>query len=229
MEEKTTPFKGLVPANIFQKMMLVSGDIAKVSKNLEVGFGKGKYRAVSEADILAAVKPAEIAHGVYSYPVSRAIIESGEMTTSNGNKQVFLRMETVYRFVNADNPSDYLEITSYGDGVDSQDKAPGKAMTYADKYALMKAYKIQTGDDPDQDASQPIKAYEAQGGKPRRVDREKAAELTERLRTLGVNISKLLAPYKVEKIEDMYIPQYEHLLERVEKYENENHREDKAD
>lgn len=26
-------------------------------------------------------------------------------------------------------------------------------MTYADKYALMKAYKITTGDDPDKDAS----------------------------------------------------------------------------
>ena len=31
----------------------------------------------------------------------------------------------------------------------AEDKAPGKAMTYADKYALLKAYKIQTGDDPD--------------------------------------------------------------------------------
>ena len=33
-----------------------------------------------------------------------------------------------------------------------------KAMTYADKYALMKAYKISTGDDPDKEAS-PEKGY----------------------------------------------------------------------
>ena len=32
-------------------------------------------------------------------------------------------------------------------------KHHGKAMTYADKYALMKAYKIMTGDDPDQNKS----------------------------------------------------------------------------
>lgn len=30
-------------------------------------------------------------------------------------------------------------------------------MTYGDKYALLKAYKIQTGDDPDQNASEPLK------------------------------------------------------------------------
>ena len=41
--------------------------------------------------------------------------------------------------------------------MDTQDKATGKAMTYADKYALMKAYKITTGDDPDQAPSENFK------------------------------------------------------------------------
>ena len=39
------------------------------------------------------------------------------------------------------------------EGIAPQDKGSGKAMPYADKYALMKAYKISTGDDPDQNAS----------------------------------------------------------------------------
>lgn len=62
-------------------------------------------------------------------------------------------MHTIYRFVNIDKPEEYIDIDTYGDGVDSGDKAPGKAMTYSDKYALMKAYKIITGDDPDQISS----------------------------------------------------------------------------
>ena len=69
-----------------------------------------------------------------------------------------MRIETTYRFVNLDNPSEYIETTVYGDGLDTGDKAPGKAMTYADKYALMKAYKLSTGDDPDKEAS-PEKGY----------------------------------------------------------------------
>ena len=64
-----------------------------------------------------------------------------------------MRSETVYRFVNIEKPEEFIDITTYGDGVDTQDKAPGKAMTYGDKYALMKAYKIITGDDPDQTGS----------------------------------------------------------------------------
>ena len=145
--------------NIFQRMSAITSEISTVAKNLNVDAGKSSYKAVGEADVLAAVKPIEAKHGVYSYPVSRTIIDSGEMvsTTKYGErKQLFMRVETVYRFVNIDKPDEYIDITTYGDGVDTQDKAPGKAMTYGDKYALLKAYKIQTGDDPDQNASEDL-------------------------------------------------------------------------
>lgn len=147
--------------NIFEKMSAITAEISAVAKNLDVGYGKSSYKAVCEADVLAAVKPIEAKHSVYSYPYSRRVIDSGTMTNittdRNGNtsekKQMYLRIETVYRFVNTEKPNEYLDIMTYGDGVDSQDKAPGKAMTYGDKYALLKAYKIITGEDPDQNYS----------------------------------------------------------------------------
>ena len=58
-----------------------------------------------------------------------------------------------------DDSVEEIEIITYGDGIDTQDKGPGKAMTYADKYALMKAYKIITGDDPDQNPSPESASY----------------------------------------------------------------------
>ena len=149
--------------NVYQKMSAITQEIATIAKNLMVGEGRNQYKAVSEADVLAAVKPVEAKHGIYSYPVQRRVIDSGEMVTVKeykGDKseirRLYLRVETVYRFVNMDNPEEYIEITTFGDGVDTQDKAPGKAMTYSDKYALLKAYKIQTGDDPDANASEPL-------------------------------------------------------------------------
>ena len=60
------------------------------------------------------------------------------------------RIKTVYRFINIDNPADFMETTTFAEGIDSQDKGSGKAMTYADKYALMKSYKISTGEDVDE-------------------------------------------------------------------------------
>lgn len=152
--------------NIYQRMSSATSEISRVAKNLNVGFGKSSYKAVGEADVLAAVKPIEEKYGIYSYPVSREIIESGvleSVSEYNGEKSVKkqfqMRITTVYRFVNVDKPEEFIDITTYGDGVDSQDKAPGKAMTYADKYALLKAYKIMTGDDPDQNASGDVKSY----------------------------------------------------------------------
>ena len=143
--------------NIYQKMANITADLQTVAKNLTVDTGKGKgYKAVSERDIIDAVKPLEAKHGVYSYPVSRTTLDSQmlESDTQYGKKTSFYtRIETVYRFVNVDDPTDYIETTVFSVGIDSQDKGDGKAMTYGDKYALMKAYKISTGDDPDQDAS----------------------------------------------------------------------------
>lgn len=148
--------------NVYQRLLLIENELTNVAKNLSVGVGKSSYKAVGEADVLKAVKPLEAKYGVYSYPASRRIVESAvlenEQTDYNNNKVIkksfFERIETVYRFVNVDNPSEYIEITSYGDGIDTGDKSVGKACTYADKYALLKAYKIITGDDPDQDESQ---------------------------------------------------------------------------
>lgn len=152
--------------NIFQRMALITAELQTVAKNLTVATGgNNSYKAVSERDILDAVKPLEEKHGVYSYPVNRTVLESNllesesSFTDSKGNTKVtqkttfMTRIETVYRFVNVDKPDEYIETTTFAEGIDAQDKGSGKAMTYADKYALMKAYKISTGDDPDQDAS----------------------------------------------------------------------------
>lgn len=152
--------------NIYEKLLAITSEIKNVSKNLEVGIGKSAYKAVGEADVLAAVKCLEEKYKVYSYPYSRQIVASDIIETVksyNGTEtkgaQVFMRIETVYRFVNVENPDEVVDITTYGDGVDTNDKAPGKAMTYADKYALLKAYKIITGDDPDQQHSPDAVSY----------------------------------------------------------------------
>ncbi len=160
--------------NIFQRMAAISVEMATVGKNLTVGDGKNKYKAVSERDVIDAVKPLEAKYGVYSYPISRRVLESNLLeseSTYNGNttkKTTFMtRIETTYRFVNMDKPDEFIEIISFAEGIDPQDKGSGKAMTYADKYALMKAYKISTGDDPDQEASQPTEYKKAE--KPRMI------------------------------------------------------------
>jgi hypothetical protein len=178
--------------NIFEKMSAITAELQTVAKNLTVQQTKtSSYKAVSERDILDAVKPLEAKHGVYSYPVSRTILESNMLESeSTYNNQVtkkttfMTRIETVYRFVNIEKPDEYIETTTFAEGIDTQDKGSGKAMTYADKYALMKAYKISTGEDPDQNAS------EETNYKKTVKEKSPRERLIARLKEKGINVNE---------------------------------------
>jgi hypothetical protein len=164
-----TEIKSIYDMGLFEKMAAITAELGTVAKNLEVKAGNTKYNAVSERDILDAVKPLEEKYGIYSYPCDREILESeilqSESTYNNQTTtktSFFSRIKTTYRFVDIDHPSDFIDMVTFAEGIDPQDKGSGKAMTYADKYALMKAYKISTGDDPDNNPSNP-ENYQKQG------------------------------------------------------------------
>ena len=149
--------------NIYEKMSAITAEIKRIPKNLTVGTGKNQYKAVAEGDILAVVKDAEKKYKVVSYPHSHKIVDSRTLVTKNdyGEKESqFVRIEAVYRFVNMEDPKEFVDVNAFGDGVDSLDKAPGKATTYADKYALMKAYKVETGEDTDCGASDDLLGHD---------------------------------------------------------------------
>ena len=125
-----------------------------------------------------------------------------------------MRLEITYRFINIDNPTEYIDIKTYGDGLDTGDKAPGKAMTYGDKYALMKGYKISTGDDPDKDPS-PESGY--------KKDEVKASpKQVEMLNKyyVGDNLTKLLEANKVDKLEELPMKKASELISAIMKKGN---------
>lgn len=191
--------------NIYQRMSAITTEMQTVAKNLEVGYGKGSYKAVSETDVLRAVKPVEAKYGVYSYPYSRQIVDSGTIESNTGNA-MFLRLEVVYRFVNVDNPTEYIDITTYGDGIDRADKATGKAMTYADKYALLKAYKINTGEDPDAAHSNDIVGENAEN-KAARATAEQLRILAEIAANLPDRYAQMLNYYGVSEPAQLTVKQ----------------------
>lgn len=147
--------------NIYEKMSAITNELKTIQKNLTIrATQNSSYKAVGEVDILDAVKPLEKKYGVYSYPSNRRILESHLIDNSTifkdsktGNETVtkktsyMTRIETTYLFVNIEKPDEFVQVISFSEGIDTSDKGSGKAMSYGDKYALMKAYKISTGDD----------------------------------------------------------------------------------
>ena len=120
--------------NIFERVALITAEIGAVKKDLKVGEGEKSYQATSEGSVLLAVKPLEEKYRVFSYAVTREketqIIE--KEYTWNGQQRklrlVKVDITATYRFVNIDNPEEYIETISYGTGLDTGDKAAGKAM-----------------------------------------------------------------------------------------------------
>lgn len=208
--------------NIYEKMSLITEEMGVVEKNLKVQVTQtNSYQAVSERDILDNVKPLEKKYRVYSFPVDRQIVDYSVLTkkTEYNNKitetnSLYMRLEITYRFVNIDNKDEFIDIKSYGDGIDTGDKAPGKAMTYGDKYALMKAYKISTGDDPDKEAS-PEQGYQ-------REEKTASPKQVEMLSKYYVddNLKKLLETNKIEKLEDLPVKKASELINAIMKKGN---------
>ena len=146
--------------NIYQRIQAVSDEVRNVEKNISVSTGNGGgYKAVADIDVLVKVKEAEKKYGLISIPVKQELVKSEVVRTAAGNggyeKITYVDIvKMTLRIVNIDNTSETVEVESFGRGLDAGDKGFGKASTYARKYALLNAYKIATGQDPDEKASE---------------------------------------------------------------------------
>lgn len=125
--------------NIHQRLAEVMQAVTYIRKEAKQGMN---YTIVSHDAVTAKVRPALLAAGIVYYPVRCEYAHSGNRA----------ECALTVRFVNIDTPSDYFDVPTFGYGVDTKDKGPGKAMSYAVKYALLKALGLETGDDPDTDS-----------------------------------------------------------------------------
>lgn len=124
--------------NVHQRLAAVMANVTYIRKESKRGM---QYTITSHDAVTAKVRPALLAQGIVYYPVRCE-------HTHNGNRA---ECAMTIRFVNIDKPDDFFDVPTFGYGIDPQDKGPGKAMSYAVKYALLKALGLETGDDPDHD------------------------------------------------------------------------------
>lgn len=123
--------------NVLQRLHLAMGKVDYIQKEKKQGM---QYNIVSHDAVTAKVRPVLVECGVIYYPVASKRSQDGNRT----------EMDLTVRFCNIDDKDDYIDVVATGYGVDSQDKGPGKAISYAVKYALLKALGLETGDDPDE-------------------------------------------------------------------------------
>lgn len=133
-------------ANIYEKILEVMKAIEYLNKDDHVKYRETNYKAMSEEKVTSTVRKELIKQGLVVFPIKQDVVKDGNITTTN----------TTYRMVNVDDPTDYIDLASSGQGADTQDKGVGKAMTYSFKYLLLRTFAIPTGEDPDKIASAQI-------------------------------------------------------------------------
>ena len=116
------------------------------------------FRAVSESAILEVISPILIEHEwFYEVRVKKSDLQIREAYGSKGKKLQFIAtIEVVVVFHNCLFPEEMVGTEAVGMGIDDNDKAMGKAYTYAVKYALLKLFRLRYGDDADFEASKPL-------------------------------------------------------------------------
>lgn len=149
-----------VKQNLFEKIQAVSMAIMNIEKDMTVGKGSYSYKAVSDKAVTLAVKKAENDNRIISIPYKQELISSEVLRTVNKDGTESIKyienIKMTVKFIDLDDTEKFIEVESLGKGIDAGDKGFGKASTYARKYALLNAYKIATGEDPDEDKSEVI-------------------------------------------------------------------------
>jgi len=105
-----------------------------------------KFDYVSSNRVLASIRKRMNELGVLLIPT----------ITGFDNTSEKLKLIMNYTWTHACNPTEKIEIPWYGQSEDPHDQGFGKALTYAEKYFILKFFQIPTDeDDPDADLDRP--------------------------------------------------------------------------
>jgi hypothetical protein len=107
------------------------------------------YKYATEADVNEKIRECLAEQNILMVPSVKKQ-ETREHQTRKGNIEYIARVEMDFTFMDGDT-GESLTFSMNGEGQDPGDKAVYKAISGAQKYALMKLFMIPTGDDPEQD------------------------------------------------------------------------------
>tara|TARA_R110000868_G_scaffold55916_4_gene173566 strand:+ start:1543 stop:2151 length:609 start_codon:yes stop_codon:yes gene_type:complete len=137
--------------NIYKAINAVQAELSTIgiTKDRTNSQGSGyKFRGID--DVYNAISPLLAKHGLCILP--RVLTrECVERISKSGGALFYVTVEVEFDFVSAEDGSKHT-VKTFGEAMDSGDKATNKAMSAAYKYAAFQAFSIPTESDNDADA-----------------------------------------------------------------------------
>lgn len=141
----STEHQILTAMNAVQLALSKEG-ITKDRQNQQQGF---RFRGID--DVMNAVSPLFAKHGIVLLPAYSDRTVS-EHQSKAGSTLFYTSLKGIFTFKSKEDGSS-VEVTTYGEAMDSGDKSTNKAMAAAMKYALLQALLVPTEADNDPDST----------------------------------------------------------------------------
>lgn len=183
--------------NIYQRINQVMSEVESVQK--ESKKVNNQYTFVSHDAVAAALHKPMVRAGIAMIPTIASLEQDGNRTVA--------KMDI--SFVNIDNPDDKVTVNYVGYGIDQSDKGIGKAVSYAVKYALLKVFCLETGDDVEKDNT------EYKPKKAPKLTKDQVIAIETLLAGDTDRLSKILETYEVEKLDDLSQEHYDFIIRRL--------------
>lgn len=205
--------------NIYQRINEVMKAVKYVQKDKAVQGAGQNYKAVTHDQVVSVARQALVDNGIVIFPnqlVGEFIIKRDLSATPPVKMGLYTGTYEI-NFVNMANGEDKLTVTVQAHAQDNGDKAPGKALTYATKSAILKVLNLESGDDEE--------SREEVREKSKTITPEQASKLAEYCFDTDENGNpkwsaigaKLAQAYNIGSLEQMLASNFDQALKRCEK------------
>lgn len=196
----TAPVTG--PA-VYSAIAAVQGELAKVgiAKKRQNTQGEGyMFRGID--DVYTALSPLLSENGLCVIP---RVIERTceERKSSRGNPLFYVTVHAEFDFVSAVDGSKHTAAT-FGEAMDSGDKATNKAMSAAYKYAAFMTFAIPTEGDNDADGT----THDVAPARLETITEKQLADLEALAEEVGADIPKFCAYLKINSLSEIFEQDY---------------------
>ena len=191
-----------------------------IAKDRHNSQGAGyKFRGID--DVYNAVAPLLADHGLVIIPRMLAR-QCEERQSKNGGALFYVTVEAEFDFVAAADGSKHTART-FGEAMDSGDKATNKAMSAAYKYACMQAFCIPTEGDNDADKTTHVVAPKAapqpapQAPVETKVGADEIATITKLAKASNTDLANIAKAYGIPSINDLPLTKTAEVVARLQK------------
>lgn len=191
--------------NLWQRMVVARQEMGYIQKKKQGGL---PFATVNHDEVTVAARAALDKANVMAIPTVEEHGSGPPIVIQDKGKEKIYKTSWAMcsvTFVNPDEPLEFCTVTMFGEGIDNQDKGPGKAISYAIKYCYLKALMAETGekDADQQDVDTVPEKPKPEQGLPKPTHNELCVRMFEFWQGQGITTGEVLDYLEVEHGEDV--------------------------